>query len=370
MEIFPFKALYPKLDLISSIDSFFGTVKQDFKEYYASGFFRQHLQEALYVYQIKTDRRTYLGIIGCIDIKEYTKGNIRKHEQTLAYKMQKQVALALQRKASVKPVLLTYPFSGIIGRWAEAYIQNFPEPFFSLSFQEEQTEHTFWKVDDSHQIEQIQALFREHLPVAYIADGHHRSAAQAFMFKRGVEKSQHARLDRLLCAFFSYDQLEILDFNRIVMLDSDFSASLFMARLSSVCNIAVLEEVQKPGRKHEFIMGYNQEWYRVTWKKEVIEHPEGADHPDTYLLNEMVLKNFLGIEDVRSDQRIIYIEGPKGLDAVKRKARSSPHNLAFILFPVQIDDFFKLVDNGSLLPPKSTWFEPRMKNGLLVHSFF
>jgi len=368
MRIYPFKALHPKLDLISSIDSFFGSVKQDYRDYFQSGFFQKQRQEALYIYEIRGESRTYRGLIGCLDITEYTRGHIKKHEQTLAYKMQKQVALALQRRAAVKPVLLTYPRQENIESWVDRYLEKATGPFFTLSFQAEQTVHSFWQINDSRQISEIQGLFDQALEVAYIADGHHRSAAQAFMFERGIERSVNTHINRLLCAFFPPDQLEIHDFNRVVQLGADFSPSLFMARLSRVCHIEILPAARKPRHKHELVMGYGEEWYGLQWKEQVLNMPGQQILPDTQLLNEWVLEKILGIEDVRTDKRIDYVEGPKGLDSLLKKANDDP-GLIFVLYPIQAEAFFQLVDLGIMLPPKSTWFEPRMKNGLLVHSF-
>ncbi len=369
MHILPFKALFPNMELIPSPDYFFATVREEFPDYFESGFFHHAETEGFYVYEIHSERRDYLGLVGCVDLHDYREGAIKKHEQTLADQEQKQMQLALRRKAGVKPVLLTYPKVPAIRRCLQQHIQDRP-PMLEVHFEEDGQHHRIWAVDDPKGIASIQQLFLEQVPVTYIADGHHRIATTAMMHERLESPAEQGHYGMLISAFFSAAELEILDFNRVVDALDDISPTRFMARLSLVCDIECLAEPEKPRRKHEMTMYMKREWYRLRWKPQVTAHcGNGAEALDAALLNEKVLKDILDMDDVRNDLRVEYVEGPKGLEGLRKKALKSEHTVAFCLYPIQMEDLFALADTEQMLPPKSTWFEPRMKNGMLVQVF-
>ena len=369
MHITPFRALFPHMEFIPSPDYFFATVKEEFPEYYDSGFFQQFGAEALFVYQIRNPRRTYLGLVACVDLRDYREGAIRKHEHTIAENEQKQMQWALKRKAGVKPVLLTYPDVEGISRWIEQFAGKH-EPVFEVHFEEDGQHHRLWAVSAPENIAFLQQLFLEKAPVTYIADGHHRLATTALMHEKLESPGEPRHYGTLLAAFFAAGELEILDFNRVVEALDDITPPKFMARLSQVFDIECLDRPEKPRSKYELTMYMRREWYRLRWRPHVLEsHLQGAAVLDSALLNEKVLRDIVGIADVRNDPRVEYVEGPKGLEGLRKKAMKSDLAVAFCLYPIQIEDLFSLADAGQMLPPKSTWFEPRMKNGMLVQAF-
>ena len=369
MEIHPFQAVYPNIDFIASADSFFKTVKEDYTTYRKNNFFQKAGKEAIFIHQIKTNERTYWGIITCVNIMDYLNGNILKHESTLAEKEQYQMQLLLNREAMVKPILLTYPDIDEINNTIQSFVKK-KEVFYSISFDAENSVHNFWQVADGKTIQKFQKLFKAKVPFSYIADGHHRSAATGRIFQQRKKISSPNPYKHLLCAFFPSSQLDIFDYNRIVEGLTNISTGAFVAKLSKVFDIDVLAQPTKPKRKNELVMLLDQEWYRLKWKKSILANFDEDDIVlDVSLLNEKVLKGILNIGDVRMDTRVKYIEGPKGMEMLKNKTFKSEHRIAFLLFPVQLNDLMAIAEAGKVLPPKSTWFEPRVKNGLLVYEF-
>jgi uncharacterized protein (DUF1015 family) len=370
MKIRPFQAIYPNTDYIASNDSFFGTVKEEYVSYKESGFFNKASQESVYIYRIQSPTRNHTGLVACADINEYLKGNIKKHENTLAATEQRQMYLMMNRKAIVKPVLLIYPKVKKLNELFEKYMEE-NDPFYSIHFEAENATHLLWEVNDGNKIEKIQQLFEKKIPETYIADGHHRCAASALLYSRIKKKKKANPYENLLTAFFPEDQLEIFDYNRIVDASGEITLTQFMAKLSKVFEIDMIDEPMKPKRKHEIIMFLNKEWFLLKWRSEVLEEYKNQDIVlDASLLDDKVLKNILGILDVKTDTRIKYVSGTEGIETVRAKTLKSESRVAFCLYPAQMSDLLTTADSGGVMPPKSTWFEPRMKNGLIVQELF
>jgi len=370
MRIRPFQGIFPNFDYITSPDSFFETIKYEYPEYYESGFFYKGHSEAMFVYQIISGSRVYSGIVGCADVLDYDNAKIKKHELTIAYKEQKQLQLLLRRKAVVKPLLLGYPDVKEINDWMENYVIE-KHPIFVIHFEQEDQVHKIWEIRDGNEINEIQELFKNKVPKAYIADGHHRASATSLLYHRKMQHGDNGRdYSLLFSAFFPASKLEILDYNRIVVALEDVSTTTFMAKISNYFDIEVLDSPQKPKEKHEVTMFINKEWFRLRWKKNVLnKYKKEAVILDSGLLNELVLQEIIGITDVRTDLRLEYVEGPLGVEGVQKATLREPSRVGFCLYPVQFDELMTLCDAGSVLPPKSTWFEPRLKNGVIVQAF-
>ncbi len=366
MHLYPFRAIYPKLEKIASPDSFFGNVKEVYPSYRKEGYFQDCEDENLYIYRIIDPKRNYTGIIACVSIEDYIKGMIKKHEDTLPAKEQQQIELLMARQAVVKPVLLTYPPVEAIQAFSQDLILS-KKPFFEIHFDADRQLHQFWNVSDPGQILLLKALFDQYVQSAYIADGHHRTSIMATLYQQGKKNGQGTPYDKMLCAFFAASELEILDYNRVVDGLEDISLTTFMAHLSHVADIEVLQGPARPREKHEMIMFLNQEWFRLRWRRRLMESFQGDEVLlDVQLLNELILEKILGIADVRSDERVKYIDGRQGFKGVQERVGKNYNRLGFFLYPVAMDDFMRIADEGKILPPKSTYFEPRMRNGVLV----
>ena len=365
MRINPFQAVYPNFDYVASTDTFFATVKTEYSGYRKSGFFHKTPQEGLFLYQIVTKKRTFTGLITCNDIRDYTEGKIKKHENTLTSKEQQQLNLLVSRKAMVKPVLLTYPDVKPLAKLFNNHIKK-NKPFYSCEIPGEKQTHYVWEITDGALIRKIQILFKEEIPVSYIADGHHRISTTSLLYKR-FKKKGVKKYDQLLSIYFPASELEVHDYNRVVEGLEDCTPTLFMVRMGQLFNIEVLDKPEKPKHKHEITLFINREWYKLTWKKSVLkEYRKKKADLDATMLDEKVLFDILGIKDVRTDRRITYVEGPKGIEAVRSQVIKSRYRIGFCLYPVDLEDLMKIADANKTMPPKSTWFEPRVKNGLIV----
>lgn len=358
MQLHPFRATIPNLKFITSPDAFFSSVKEDYLDYAASGFFRTTEHSALYVYQIEKHGRVFSGLVAGVDMHQNSDREIIPHEQTLSTKEQRQIHLLLKRKATVKPILLTYQTVDPINHLLKQYCQE--EPLLAVSFKGQKERHVIWALTDASAIQRIQKLFDQWVPRVYIADGHHRCAT-ARRLSNGHQASPYGRT---ICALFPTTDLEIHDFNRIIEAFITTSPTYFMAQLSKYCTIEYLSQAQKPGQKHELVLYINQEWYRLRWKSSIFErfHQETLD---ALLMNELILRDILGIKDVSNSPRIDYVEGPKGLAGLKKGVDQNKNTIGIALFPVRTHELFKLADEKVILPPKSTWFEPRLINGLI-----
>lgn len=370
MKLIPFKAIYPNLDLIASSESFFGTVKSQFVEYKKSGFFKKSESESIFVYQLDTKMSSHLGIVACTDINDILTGKVLKHENTLAPKEQQMMNLMLQNQAMVKPVLLAHDKVEEVDALLHEVVQN-EEPFFEVNFDEAGERHTFWELKDSEIAQRITKLFKKKVKKCYVADGHHRVKTALILHQTDQKNDMmDTRINSVLSIYFSWDNLKIFDFNRCVEVFQSVSPLQFLVELSHVCTIKKLKKGRKPKKKHEITMLIYGEWYKLVWKKKVLsKHKDRPVLFDTFLLNEYVLKKIVGIEDVRNDFRVKYIDGVVGIPGLKEMVAKSENRVGFCMYPITSQNMKVIADQGLTLPPKSTWFEPRVKNGLLVKEF-
>ena len=216
MKIRPFQAIYPRLEFIASSDSFFGTVKEDYPEFKNSGFFHKAAQEGIYLYEIQSENRSYFGVVATSDIQDYKSGKILKHENTLPTSEQKQLQLFFKRRATVKPVLLTYPNVNSIDKWITIYCKN-NKPFLEINFEIDKKTHRFWEISEGAKILELQKLFDKHVKHSYISDGHHRTSTSEIIYDK-TKKKEGDRYRHFLTAYFSFNNLEIYDYNRICLL--------------------------------------------------------------------------------------------------------------------------------------------------------
>ena len=369
MHVRPFEALYPNLELITSNDAFFGTMKHKFNEYLKSGFFHIQKEEGFYVYMIQIPGKSYTGILAALDMKDYFNGQVISHEGTLATKEQKSLEILLRRKAMIKPVLLTHPRIGELSNVIKKV--KIGEPFFEVEFEEDQSKHTLWFVDSRKHVEKIQEVFRDKVPLTYIADGHHRFASMKKLSMMKEESTTKGLdVEYILAAFFSFTHVEIYDFNRVLDILGEISPTRLLAELSGMCKIKPLKRAAIPLEKHEMTLLIQGEWYRLIWKKKVLEKHRklhGADYVlDVALFNDEILGKILHVDDISSDKRVMYIGGREGLDRLEKMVNKTSTRVGFCLYPLDIQSFKAVTDAGNMLPPKSTWFEPRMKNGFIT----
>ncbi len=367
MKIHPFQAIYPNVDLIASTDSFFATVRDDYIQYLQNGFFQESTANAYYILEIISNGKMSSGMVVTLDIADYTKGKIVKHEKTIASSEQMMLKVILQRGAMVKPVLLCHPEIKEIAKEIQK-LKKKKKPFLTLSTTLGHHEYNLYQITQMDGAD-LASLYKSLVPKVYIADGHHRCSTSEKLIKL-KEGKKGKDYSLILAALFPFDQLEILDYNRVVELPYHLKLTKFMAQVSHVALMKHLDHPMKPERKHDLTMCVQDEWYLLTWKEEVLKkYRKGPAVLDAHVLDIEIMEHILGIKDIRTDNRVDYIPGNLGFEKVQEKARMSDHHVGFCVYPVQFSELVKVSDSGGTLPPKSTWFEPRMVNGLVVKSY-
>jgi uncharacterized protein (DUF1015 family) len=367
MQIKPFKALFPKVHLIESPAGFCDDAKNSFKKYLETGLYDRTQEPGFYLYEIETRAHKHIGLVGLNHIEDFLAGRIKKHEDTLSEREWQQKELFMRWKAILKPVLVAHTPVPALHQWLHQFAQQHI-PLLTMRFPKEDSIHRFWKIAAPDDIQYLQDMYTQHVTETYIADGHHRTTTTALLYQDPETRQTGLDLSHLFCAWFASDQLDILDYNRVVEGVKKIGAARLMARLSQLFDIEILDKARKPTQKHELTMCLNKDWYSLRWRDSVLQQaPKGHETLDTALLNDLVFKQIFGVEDVRTDTRITYVDGSKGLDGIKKTTRQVRHDrVGFVFFPVAFKDLAALADAGENLPPKSTYFEPRLKSGLLV----
>ncbi len=368
MRIKPFQAEYPLVERIGSPDDFCERAKDLYTNYRKARLVEQFPEEALFIYRIRAAHRVHTGLV-CIDaVEDYHEGHIKKHEKTIPAREQHQMELFLEWDALLKPVLMTHTPVPALSALLETFIASHP-PLLELFFDADKETHTLWAVTAPEDIAAFQAIFEKDVHTAYIADGHHRVTAIAFMHEHLRKRYPNLDFGHLFCAFFASDQLLISDFNRVVELQTDKTEQApVLDQLATLFDLKPLPKTHKPGKQHELMAYFEHQWYQLHWKKSVLDHWYTKETVvlDTALLNILVLRDLFHIADVRNDRHIHYLEGKKGMDGIRRLVDQGPNRIGFALYPVSFEDLAHLADSGKSLPPKSTYFEPRLKTGLLV----
>lgn len=365
MKIHPFTAAFPRESCRS--EEFFANAKENYRAFWDEGCFEETIP-AVFVYQIEESEGKRTGLVAAVNVGEYLEGNVKRHEHTLAPKEQRQLQLLLQRRASVKPVLLAHPHLQELANWLEERAQG--APLLEVDFPSDRQYHRLWALTEEADIHWVQGVFERHVDTLYIADGHHRFSSAARLYERLVGTPRGEQYNALMCALFPTSALDIHNFNRVVSYNQPASPLALMARLSAFGEVRPLEQPTAPRRPHEMTFCLEGEWFAMTWHPAVLARHAEAGLPvqDVSLLNRCILEDIMGLEDIRDNDQIKYLEGPRGLLPLELKA-DERGGVAFCLHPLQWDAFLRVIDHGHVLPPKSTWFEPRMKNGLIVQPF-
>jgi uncharacterized protein (DUF1015 family) len=359
MRIKPFRGLMPDEKVAApryTPDTFCEQAKDLYPDYVAEELMRQDAAPAYYVLAIDTTHR-HLGLVALTDVHDLLDGHIKKHEKTLAAREAQYFDLLQEWRAVIKPVLLAYADRE---RRMTAWITEFANnraPVMSMFFDKTQETHTLWAITEPEDQAAVAQLMSE-VSSVYIADGHHRTTTIARMYQ---DDGAGSGLDfsHIYSAYFAADQLSILGYHRVVgvAVEQDH----LLEQLKTHFEVAVVADDVAPTQTHEILMlRSGQQALMLRWK--------GTDpHAlDAQLLNELILQPVLGIEDARTDKRIKYVEGTKGVQGVR--AALTDDSVGFVLHPIAFDTMAAISDQGGTLPPKSTWFEPRLKSGLIVQS--
>mgnify|MGYP004506027819 FL=1 len=349
--------------------SVYEKARDNIAERLANGVFVQEDKPALYIYRQIMDGRAQTGIVGCVAVDEYQNNTIKKHEFTRVEKEIDRINHFDICDADTEPVFLTYRDDKRIRSIMEGYVANH-EPEYDIT-SEDGIQHTLWVVDDPELVQSLTGLFDE-IPALYIADGHHRSASACKVgLKRREEHPDYTgdeEFNFFMAVIFPDNDLKIFDYNRVVKDLNGNSKEEFLAKIQEA-GFEVEEkgsDIYYPEGKHIFAMFLDGKWYKLTAKDSIIpDHV--TESLDVAVLQNSLLHPILGIEDPRTDKRIDFVGGIRGLEELEKRVNDDME-VAFAVYPVDVEDLLRVADNNMVMPPKSTWFEPKLGSGLFLHS--
>ncbi len=364
----------PEIDLEPGIDvhsePVYEKAKENYRKFLEKGWLRQDERDYLYIYAQTWRGRTQYGLVGCAAVDDYLNGVILKHELTRPDKEDDRMRHVMVNNANIEPVFFTYRAVPEIDRMVATWVKEH-EPEYDFMAPDE-VRHQFWVITDREVSERLVLLF-DTIPHTYVADGHHRTAAAA---RVGLEKRKNNSDHRgdeeynfFLAVHFPHDQLTIIDYNRVVKDLNGMTPAEFVEKLKKGFQVEEKgQELYKPARLHEFSMYLDGKWYALTAKAGTYDDQDPIAMLDVTILSEQVLKPLLGIEDLRRSERIDFVGGIRGLGELKRRVDTGEMAVAFALHPVTLEQLMKIADTGNIMPPKTTWFEPKLRSGLVIHS--
>jgi uncharacterized protein (DUF1015 family) len=357
-----------EIDLPESTDPHSSVVyekaKENLQAYLQRGILFQEDKPCYYIYRLIMDGRSQTGLVCVSSVKDYEKDVIKKHEFTRPEKENDRINHILTTGAQTGNVFLAYRDVDEMNQLVEKW-KNEKSPIYDFQT-EDGVQHSVWVVNDDTTIKKITTCFQKEVPQTYIADGHHR-AASAAKVKKSLGQQASAAAGYFLTTLFPASELKILDYNRVVKDLNGLSADAFLQALNTDFDIEkTTGKAVRPSSPHEFGMYLNQEWYRLVAKQGTYsEDPIGI--LDVTILSSNILEKHLDIKDQRTDKRIDFVGGIRGLDELKKRVDSGEMAVAFSLFPVTMEQLFAIADSGMIMPPKSTWFEPKLRDGILTH---
>lgn len=339
----------------------FRAVQNKYKEFKDENIFKQESKPVFYLYEIQGKSGNFTGIIAGTSIEDYKNNVIKKHEDTLAYRVEYFKDYLHQTGFNTEPVLITYPENPELGQWIDS-IKKRPSLYKFTSLNKEL--HILWRIKDEKEITWLQEYF-ESLESLYIADGHHRSASAELLYDEDKD-SGNENLNYFMSFLICETNLKIYEYNRIINDLHGHTKESFLIALSNDFNIENKhQELWKPQAKFQYGMYLDGDFYALTLKK--TEFNSVLEALDAQILYKKVLQPLLGIGDLRNDERISYIPGSKPITEIKKMVDSSEFEVGFMLYPASIDEIKELADTNLIMPPKSTYIEPKFRSGLVVY---
>ena len=371
------KSLYhiirPEIDFPVGTDEHapqvYARAAENFAKFQKEGWLVQDSKEQYYIYAQTMDGHTQYGLVVCAYVNDYMNGVIKKHELTRKDKEEDRMKHVRVNDANIEPVFFAYPDNSLLDDIVSRYTAA--EPEYDFTAQLDGFRHRLWVVDNDADIATITEQFAA-MPALYIADGHHRSAAAALVGKEKADNNPAHRGDEeynyFMAVCFPSSQLTIIDYNRVVKDLNGLSHEEFLAALSK--NFVVEKkgkEISKPVALHNFALYFGGNWYSLTAKDGVYDDSDPIGVLDVTISSNLILDEILGIKDLRTDKRIDFVGGIRGLGELERRVDSGEMEVALALYPVSMKQLTDIADTGNIMPPKTTWFEPKLRSGLVIH---
>lgn len=342
---------------------------ENFRKFQKEGWLVQDDKEMYYIYAQTMNGKTQYGLVVAAYSGDYATGVIKKHELTRRDKEEDRMKHVRVNDANIEPVFFAYPDNAVLAELTEKYCAAKPEYDFIAPI--DGFRHQFWLIADDADIRTITEEFAR-IPYLYIADGHHRSAAAALVGAEKAKQNPNHRGDEeynyFMAVCFPASQLTILDYNRVVADLNGLTSDEFLSKLAA--SFAVSDkgtEPYRPARLHEFSLYLDGHWYSLTAKPGTYNSDDPIGVLDVDISSRLILDSILGIKDLRSDKRIDFVGGLRGLGELKKRVDSGEMRMALALYPVSMQQIMNIADSGKIMPPKATWFEPKLRSGLVIH---
>lgn len=342
---------------------------ENFARFQSNGWLVQDSKEQYYIYAQTMNGHTQYGLVLCAYVNDYLDGVIKKHELTRKDKEEDRMRHVRVNNANIEPVFFAYPDNSTIDALVERYVAAEPEYDFTAKL--DGFRHRLWVVDNDEDIATITKEF-EAMPALYIADGHHRSAAAALVGKEKADNNPQHRGDEeynyFMAVCFPSSQLTIIDYNRVVKDLNGLTEEQFLAAIEK--NFIVEkkgENIYKPQALHNFSLYLAGCWYSLTAKEGICDDKDPIGVLDVTISSNLILDEILDIKDLRTSKRIDFVGGIRGLEELKRRVDSGEMKMALALYPVSMKQLTDIADSGNIMPPKTTWFEPKLRSGLVIH---
>ena len=343
---------------------------ENFRKWQDKGWLKQDEKPVFYIYAQTMNDRTQYGIVGCAAVSDYLEGRIKKHELTRPDKEQDRMVHVRANNANIEPVFFAYPSVKELDQIVNKIVEGEEAEYDFVS--DDGFGHKFWVIRDVKINNKIEKLFKEKVPYTYVADGHHRTAAAALVGKEKMDANKKhngtEEYNFFLAVHFPDNQLKIMDYNRTVKDLNGLTPEEFLARLEKSFIVEDKgTEIQKPSALHNFSMYLGGKWYSLTAREGTYNDNDPIGILDVTILTEQILSPILDIQDLRRSKRIDFVGGIRGLGELARRVDSGEMKVAFALFPVSMAQLITIADSGNIMPPKTTWFEPKLRSGLVIH---
>lgn len=364
-----------EIDLPVGIDEHsqevYDKVVENFNMFRDKGWLVKDEEEKLYIYAQTMDGRTQYGIVGCTHVDDYFNNVIKKHELTRRDKEDDRMIHVNIANANVEPVFFAYPAHKTIDTIVERIVKN-EAPVYDF-VADEGFGHKVWVINDKKDIDTIVNVFDKEVPSLYVADGHHRTAAAARVGQeRRANNPNHTGKEEynyFMSVIFPDNQLKIIDYNRVVKDLNGLTKEELIKKLEETFSVVDMgTEIYTPSKLHEFSMYIDRHWYKLEAKPGTYNDNDPIGVLDVTILSNLVLDKILGIEDLRTSKRIDFVGGIRGLGELKRRVDSGEMAVAFALYAVSMKQLIDIADTGNIMPPKTTWFEPKLRSGLIIHA--
>lgn len=341
---------------------------ENFTKFQQNGWLRQDDKENYYIYAQTMDGRTQYGFVVAAWVPDYMEGRIKKHELTRRDKEEDRMKHVRCNNANIEPVFFAFPDNEVLERIIRDTTAKEPEYDFVAP---DGFGHTFWVIDDPETIAQVTEEFAN-IPNLYIADGHHRSAAAALVgnekAKNNPDHTGDEEYNYFMAVAFPASHLRIIDYNRVVKDLNGMSPAEFLDKLAENFDVNEMgPEIYHPSGLHNFSLYLDGKWYSLTARPGTYDDNDPIGVLDVTVSSDLILRDLLGITDLRSDKRIDFVGGIRGLGELKRRVDSGEMAMALALYPVTMKQLMDIADSGNIMPPKTTWFEPKLRSGLIIH---